>query len=58
LYPAAALSEALEGTDIGLEAVKDAIDRNTFHSNVNTLLQPASIPHLKEMRRPAAAAGL
>ena len=30
LYPAAALSEALEGTDIGLESVKDTIDRNTF----------------------------
>ena len=30
LYPAAALSEALEGTDIRLESVKDTIDRNTF----------------------------
>ncbi len=30
LYPAAALSEALEGTDIALESVKDTIDRNTF----------------------------
>ena len=30
LYPAAALGEALEGTDIALEAVKDAIDRTTF----------------------------
>ena len=30
LYPAVALSEALEGTDIGLESVKDTIDRNSF----------------------------
>ena len=30
LYPAAALSETLEGTDIGLESVKDTIERNTF----------------------------
>ena len=29
-----------------------------FHSNVNTLLQSASIPYLDEMRRAAAAAGL
>ena len=30
MYPAAALMEALEGTDIKLEAVKDTIDINTF----------------------------
>ena len=29
-----------------------------FHSNVNTLLQSASIPYLEQMRREAAAAGL
>ena len=30
LYPAAALMEAIEGTDVILEAVKDSIDLNTF----------------------------
>ena len=30
LYPAAALMEAIEGTDVTLEAVKDSIDLNTF----------------------------
>ena len=30
LYPASALMEAIEGTDVTLEAVKDSIDLNTF----------------------------
>ena len=30
MYPAAALMEAIEGSEIALEAVKDAIDINTF----------------------------
>ena len=30
MYPAAALMEAIEGTEIGVEAVNDTIDLNTF----------------------------
>ena len=52
LYPAAALSEALEGTDIGLESVKDTIDRNTFE--IMAVVGKIELNHIRERARMGA----
>jgi len=52
LYPAAALSEALEGTDIGLESVKDSIDRNTF--DIMAVVGKIELGNIRERARMGA----
>ncbi len=52
LYPAAALSEALEGTDIRLESVKDTIDRNTF--DIMAVVGKIELGNIRERARMGA----
>jgi len=52
LYPAAALSEALEGTDILLESVKDTIDRNTF--DIMAVVGKIELGNIRERARMGA----
>ena len=52
LYPAAALSEALEGTDIRLESVKDTIDRNTF--DIMAVVGKIELQNIRERARMGA----
>ena len=49
MYPAAALMEAIEGADIGLESVKDTIDINTFA--IMAVVGKIELENIKERMR-------